>query len=709
MNQTSAEPSPSNPSGSSSLRVLPSVCALDCPDACALLIEVDGDRVVRLTGNPDHPITQGFACVKTARYPERQEQSDRLLQPMRRVGAKGEGKFEVISWQTAIDEISCRLRKIIDEYSGQSILPYCYAGTMGVIQGDTPKAFFRAIGALELDQTICATTGGAAWEANYGPNKISTDPEDLIEAKYIVLWGINVLRSNSHLAPILKAARKRGAKILHIDPYRNETSRFADEHWQIRVGTDAALALAIGREILAQGWENRDYLQSHASGLDEYRKACEPWTLERAAQFCDVPLSSLRIMVEAFAKSDPSFIKVGYGMTRNEGGGNALRAITLLPALLGSWTKLGGGAALSASGAFQLNRREITGEDLIAPTTRHVNMNCLASELLNANKKHHSNAETGSSNQASLSNQASADEMIRSLIVFNSNPAAVAPDSRRVREGLAREDLFTVVLEHFQTDTADYADYLLPATTFLEHPDVYTSYGHYYLQYADAVVKPRGQARTNRWIFQQLALAMQIDAPALYWDEATLIDKMLASENPWLKGIDREQLTLKKSIKLQLPKPFLPYADGSHFPDKKIRFSPPPAQLDFEEQPCDQYPLRLISPPGDFVVNTTMGNVPSILKLAGGEPSVLIHPADAQKYGITASKPTRITSRYGQIDRKTIISDDAKEGVVISVGQWWPKLSPDRKSLNDLTSERLTDLGGGSTFGNPVVHIGPAC
>jgi anaerobic selenocysteine-containing dehydrogenase len=406
-------------------------------------------------------------------------------------------------------------------------------------------------------------------------------------------------------------------------------------------------------------------------------------------------------MVEAFAKSDPSFIKVGYGMTRNEGGGNALRAITLLPALLGSWTKLGGGAALSTSGAFQLNRSEITGENLIAPNTRHVNMNCLASELLGANTNSTSNASVTSNKQLS------AKEVIRSLIVFNSNPAAVAPDSRRVREGLAREDLFTVVLEHFQTDTADYADYLLPATTFLEHPDVYTSYGHYYLQYADAVVEPRGQARNNRWIFQQLAHAMKIDAPALYWDEATLIDKMLASENPWLKGIDRDQLTSKKSIKLQLPKPFLPYADGSHFPDKKIRFAPPPAQIDFEEQPCNQYPLRLISPPGDFVVNTTMGNVPSILKLAGGEPSVLIHPADAQKYGIAASQTTRITSRYGQIDRKTIISEDAKEGVVISVGQWWPKLSPDRKSLNDLTSERLTDLGGGSTFGNPVVHIGP--
>lgn len=667
----------------SKLKVLPSVCALDCPDACALHIQIDGDRVVGLTGDPQHPITQGFACVKTARYPERQEQSDRLLVPMRRVGKKGEGKFEPITWDIALDEIADKLRFILRSYSGQAILPYNYAGTMGVIQGDTPKSFFRAIGALELDQTICATTGGAAWEANYGPNKISTDPEDLVHAKTIVLWGINVLRSNSHLAPILKAARKRGAKILHIDPYRNETSRFADEHWQIRVGTDAALALAIGREILAQGWEDKNYLRAHAIGLDEYRQACEPWTLERAAEFCDVNLDSLRSFVHDYAKSTPSFIKVGYGMTRNEGGGNALRAVTLLPALIGAWQHLGGGAALSTSGAFQLNRYEITGGNRLIANARHVNMNCLASELLDPNQS------------------------VRSLIVYNSNPAAVAPDSARVRQGLCRDDLFTVVLEHFQTDTADYADYLLPATTFLEHADIYTSYGHYYLQYADPVVPARGQAKTNRWVFQQLALRLGLDVPELHWDEDHLIDKLLDSKNPWLQGISRANLTKEKSIKLRLPQPFLPYADGSNFEDKKIRFSPPPQQLQFEEEPCEQFPLRLISPPGAVVVNTTMGNVPSILKIAGGEPTILIHPLDAERFGITDAQPTRITSRYGEICRKAVVTDDAKQGVVISVGQWWPKLSPDKKSLNDLTSERLTDLGGGSTFGNPVVRVAP--
>ena len=666
---------------SQSLRVLPSVCALDCPDACALHITVDGDRVVDLNGDPAHPITRGFACVKTARYPERQEQSDRLLVPLRRVGPKGAGRFEPVSWDDAIDEIAARLKSIIDQHGAQSVLPYHYGGTMGVIQGDAPKAFFRAIGALELDQTICATTGGAAWEANYGPNKLSTDPEDLVHARYIVLWGINALRSNSHLAPILKEARKQGAKILHIDPYRNETSRFADEHWQIRVGTDAALALAIGGEILRQGLHDEAYLQAYAHGLEEYQRACFEWPLERAAEYCDVPLDCLRSMVHDYATAEVSFIKVGYGMTRNEGGGNALRAITLLPALLGAWCQRGGGAAMSTSGAFQLQRDGVTGVHLASSTARKVNMNCLASELERQ------------------------EDPIRAMFVFNSNPAAVAPDSSRIRKGLARDDLFTVVLEHFQTDTADYADYLLPATTFLEHADVYTSYGHYYLQYADPVVKPRGEAKSNRWFFEQLSKKFGLTDPCLYWNTKQLLDELLDSPNPWLRGIDSARLTRERSVKLQLPSPFLPYAAGSNYPDGKIRFSPPPSQLTFEEQPDDEYPLRLISPPGAVVVNTTMGNVASIIKQAGGEPHVILHPSDAARFGISHQSRIRITSKTGSIVRKALVSEDSRPGVLIAVGQWWPKLAPDRKSLNDITSERLTDLGGGSTFGNPVVRV----
>lgn len=663
---------------------LPSVCALDCPDACSLRITVENNRVTKLEGDGNHPVTQGFACAKMYRYPERQESTERLLHPLRRVGPKGAGRFEQVSWDEALDEIALRLQTVLQKYGPQSILPYCYSGTLGKVEGNHPLAFFRALGALELDQTICAATGGAGWEANYGPRKISTDPEDLIHSKLIVLWGINALRSNTHVAPFLKAARQRGARILHIDPYYNETSRFADEHWQIRVGTDAALALAIGGELIRRNLIDQAYLQQYAHGFEDYAKECEEWPLERAAEYCGLSLAALQRFVSDYGHATAPYIKVGYGMTRNEGGGNAIRAITLLPAITGAWKTIGGGAGLSTSGAFPLNMTHCGGQHLLQPGVRHVNMNCLASALEDR------------------------QSLISSLFVFNSNPVAVAPDSSRVRAGMARDDLFTVVLEHFQTDTADYADYLLPATTFLEHPDLYTSYGHYYLQWADAVVEPRGEAKPNTWIFAQLAKRLGLEDESLYWSAEQLASDMLDSDHPWMRGITWERLRDERSIKLMLPRPFLPYADGSHFEDQKIRFSPTPTQIEFEEQPCESYPYRLISPPGRFILNTSMGNLASVQKMSGGQPQVVIHPSDAERIGVTDLQMIRITSRYGSIVRQAIVSTDALAGTVIALGQWWPKLAPDSKSLNDLTSERLTDLGGGSTFGNPTVQCVPA-
>ena len=667
-----------------SSRLLPTVCALDCPDACSLKITVQQNRVVKLEGDAAHPVTQGFACAKMYRYPERQEHEDRLLRPLRRSGSKGKGCFEPVSWNEALDEIAAKTQQIIDRYGAQSILPYCYSGTLGKVEGNHPLAFFRALGALELDQTICAATGGAGWEANYGPQKLSTDPEDLIHSRLIVFWGINALRSNTHIAPFVKEARRRGARILHIDPFYNETSRFADEHWQIRVGTDAALALAIGREMIQRDLIDHEYLTQYADGFQQYKEQCQEWTLERAAEFCGLPLEPISRFVDQYGREAAPYIKVGYGMTRNEGGGNAIRAITLLPALVGAWKVIGGGGALSTSGAFPLNMRRCGGAELKKPGVRHVNMNCLASSLLDT------------------------EQPIHGLFVFNSNPAAVAPDSSRIRKGLTRDDLFTVVLEHFQTDTADYADYLLPATTFLEHQDLYTSYGHYYLQWAEPVVEPRGEAKPNTWIFAELAKRLKLGDETLYWSAEQLAQDMLTSDHPWMRGITWERLKDERSIKLTLPRPFLPYASGSNFPGGKIRFSPPPKQLEFEEQPCERFPYRLISPPGPFILNTSMGNLKSIQKMSGGQPQILVHPDDAKRIGIVDEQRVKITSRYGSIVRKATVSDDARQGTIIALGQWWPKLAPDGKSLNDLTSERLTDLGGGSTFGNPTVNCEPA-
>lgn len=658
-------------------------CPLDCPDACSLLVTVEDGQMTKLEGNPDHPITKGFACVKMYPYPERQNHPERLTHPLKRVGAKGEGRFERVTWEEALDDIAAKLGHIVDQHGGEAVLPYCYAGTMGWVERDHSLALFRALGASELDQTICATTGGAGWEANYGPSKLAPDPDDVAHAKFIILWGVNSLRSNSHLTPVLKAARQRGAHILHIDPYRNETSRFADEHWQLNVGTDAALALAMGKVIIDEELVDEAYVGAYGGGFEAYRAACEAWPLERAAVFCGLEPSQIRTAAIAFAKSRAGYIRIGYGMSRNEGGGNATRAVTLLPALTGAWQHQGGGAAVSTSGGFALNTRRLGGKHLLKPGVRHINMSQIASGL------------------------ELTDNPVKAVVVFNSNPVAVAPDSSRVRNGFARDDLFTVVLEHFQTDTADYADYLLPATTFLEHPDLYTSYGHYLLQWADPVVAPTGECRPNTWVFRELAKRMGIEDETLDWSAEDVARDLLSGDHPFVKGITFETLRDRGFVKLNLPQPFRPYAQGSHFADGKIRFGPAPEQLVFEEQPTDSYPLRLISPPGSHVLNTSMGNIASLLKAAGGEPQVIVHPDDAARYGVTHGERIRVTSAQGSIVRKVIVSQDARIGTVIAIGQWWPKLAPDGKSLNDLTSERLTDLGEGSTFGNPVVAIAP--
>ncbi len=422
-------------------------------------------------------------------------------------------------------------------------------------------------------------------------------------------------------------------------------------------------------------------LKAYANDLPNYRAACAQWPVKRAADFCGLAAERIYAIAKQFANTQASFIRLGYGMTRNEGGGNAVRTISLLPALTGAWLKHGGGANISTSGGFTLNKTRYSGERLRKAGLRRINQNQLASAL------------------------ESSKNPLKALFIFNSNPAAVAPDSSRVRAGLAREDLFTVVLEHFQTDSADYADYLLPATTFLEHPDIYTAYGHYHLQWAEAVVSPFGEAKPNSWVFRELAKRLDLKDETLYWSTEELAKDLLDSKHPFLEGISFDRLKKERSTKLNLPQDFRPYAQGSHFPDKKIRFSPAPKQIDFIEQPNKDYPLRLISPPGSHILNTSMGNIDSLVKAAGGEPQVMVHPDDAKHFGISNGKHYRILSTQGSILRKIIVSKDAPQGTVIALGQWWPKLAPDGKSLNDLTSERLTDLGAGSTFGNIVVRI----
>ncbi|WP_287930086.1 molybdopterin-dependent oxidoreductase, partial [Thermus sp.] len=539
-------------------------CPLDCPDACSLLLTLEEGRLSRVEGDPRHPVTQGFACAKTYRYPERAR--ERLLYPMRRVGKKGEGRFERISWEEALEEIAERLRAILDTHGGEAILPYHYAGTMGLVENQHPLAFFRAIGASELEETICSTAGSAAWEMTYGP-RLGPDPEEVPEARYILLWGINSLSTNSHLTPFLKEARRRGAKVVHIDPYENPTSRFADEHIKLRPGTDAALAYALAHVLFRENLVDWEYLKESATGLEAFQEEARKWPPERAEALTGVPKEAMERLARELGEAKRVFLRVGYGMTRHPGGGNALRAAILLPALVGAWRYPGCGALLSTSGAFPLNKRFLGGRHLLEgshphegyfrpnPRVRRINMNQLASALTRLAPP------------------------IRALFVFNSNPLVVAPDTGRVKEGLLREDLLTVVLEQVPTETALYADYLLPATFFYEHPDLYTSYGHYYLSWNEPLTEPQGEARPNTWVFRELGRRLGLREPTLYWTAEEVAESLLDVDHPYLAGINLKRLKEEGFVKLNLPKPFLPFRKGP------VRFSPPPEVIPTQTLP----------------------------------------------------------------------------------------------------------------------------
>lgn len=671
-------------------RKVRTTCPLDCPDACSLIATIDdsSNTLIKIEGDTNHPITQGFACVKTYRYPERNHHPDRPLYPMRRVGAKGEGRFERVSWEEALDEIAEKLKGILEQHGPEALLPYHYAGTMGLMEYEHPLTFFRALGATALDTTICSTAGSAAWEASYGA-RFGVDPEDVPNAKFILLWGINSLHTNTHLTPFLKQARKNGAHIVHIDPYENLTSRFADEHIKIRPGTDAALAYGMARVIVKANLQDTEYLGRMARGFEEFMQVAEEWTPQKVEAVTSVPAETVERIALDFARAKTSFIRTSYGITRHPGGASALRSIILLPAITGAWKHKGGGALLSTSGGFPLNRENLGGRMFLsspplsaggvpkAGGSRHVNMTQIGTALTQL------------------------EPPIRALFVFNSNPAVVAPRSDLVRQGLLREDLFTVVLEQALTETTRYADYLLPATTFLEHPDLYTAYGHYYLSWNQAVMPPQGEAKPNTWVFAELAKRLNLQEPTLYWSAEQMTRSLLDSEHPWLEGITLERLQQEGFVRINKPQGYLPYSESVSTPSGKIQFDPPPQVILTE--PTAEFPLILMTPPAKHFLNSTYGHIDRLVQGEGGEPQLLIHPEDAAAYGLKDGMLVQIRSQHGAVIRKAKVTEAPIVGTVVLEGTWWERYAPDGKGINYLTGEHLTDLGEGSTFhSNPV-------
>ena len=685
--------------------VVRGACPHDCPDTCATLVTVDqSGRATKIQGDPAHPVTSGFLCAKVNRYLERTYHPDRLTTPLRRVGPKGSGRFAACSWDDAIAEIAAKLNAIrTGPHGPQAILPYSYAGTMGQLQGSSmDRRFFHAIGASKLNRTICAEAGRVGMMMTVG-GSVGADPEGVPQSDLILLWGTNTLTANPHLWPFVLDARKNGARVICIDPIRTRTAEQCDEWIAIRPGTDAALALGIMHELFAHDWLDHDYIAQYTTGVDDLRARAAEWPVERAADVSGISAERIRTLAREYGASKAGFIRINYGLQRHAGGGMAVRTIACLPALTGHWRRAGGGVNLSSSGAFAFNKDALQRPDL-GPPTRTINMSLLGHALTKPD------AGVGG-------------PPVQALIVYNSNPAAVAPQLNTVRAGLARDDLFTVVLEHFQTDTADWADIVLPATTQLEHWDVHTSYGHLHATLNRPAIAPIGESLPNTEIFRRIAAAMHIDEPSLRDDDLTLIRQALESNNVRMTGVTFDALLDRGWVRLNLPRPYVPFECGGFLtPSGKCEFvSPRLAAMGIDPVPtyiapyesaesdpllAERYPLQLISSPAHQFLNTSFVNVPT-LRRAAKEPECVMHPDDAGLRGIAAEQMVQIGNDRGAFNARVRISDGIRPGVIWAPSIWWSKLSSDHRNPNDTTSQRLTDMGEGPVFYDNLVEVTP--
>ena len=677
------------------MATLHSVCALDCPDACSVLVNVEDGRATRLRGNPDHPVTRGFLCGKVAQYLEREYSPQRLLYPQKRMGAKGEGRFARISWDEALDTIAQKLASAARESGPESILPYSYAGTMGLLNGaGMDRRFFHRLGASRLDRTICATAGAAALTATLGV-RYGTEPEQFRHAKLILAWAANIHGTNVHLWPFIVEAKRNGAKLYVIDPIRTRTAALADRHLRIYPGSDLALALGLMHVIVGEKLHDADYVARYTNGFEALTERVRAYPPERVAALTGIAKDDIVQLAREYATTRPAAIRLNYGVQRSEQGGAAVRAITALPALAGSWREVGGGLQLSTSHAFQLNRVGLEMPELqlrspLGREARLVNMAELGKALTSLDAP-----------------------PVKAMVVYNSNPAAIAPNQNLVLRGLAREDLFTVVLEQFQTDTADYADVLLPATTFLEHTDLYFAYGHYYLQLARPVVAPPGEARSNVEVFRALAGRMGFDDACFRESEDDMIRTLLASGHPFLEGITLDRLERERSVRLNVSAPgapFLPFAEGGFgTPSGKCEFGAedldyhPPVESRFGNQELRQrYPLELISSKNDDSMNSTFGNRDSVDRQTA---ALHIHPEDAGVRRVRTGDLVRAFNDRGSLLLVAEVNGAVPPGLVRAPSVRWNKLSTGRRNANALTSDRLTDLGGGPVFYNCLVEV----
>jgi anaerobic selenocysteine-containing dehydrogenase len=665
-------------------------CPHDCPDTCALITTVQNGVAIRVQGNPDHRHTDGALCTKVSRYTERTYHPERILHPLKRTGPKGSGQFERISWAQALDAIAERLKPIASR-NAEAILPYSYAGTMGQVQSEGMAArFFNQLGASQLERTICASAAAEALMCTLG-NKVGMKVEHFAESQLILIWGSNSIASNLHFWRLANQAKRNGAKLICIDPRRSETADKCHEHIALRPGTDAALALSLMHQLITHDWLDHGYIAEHTLGWEGLRERALQWPPERAAEVCGVPVQQITDLAKAYGTTRPAAIRLNYGMQRVRGGGNAVRAVACLPALVGAWRHKAGGMLLSSSGFFPVDRPALHRPDLLnGRRPRLLNMITVGDDL-----QRESSPEFG--------------PQIEALIVYNSNPVAVAPDSSQVVKGFSREDLFTVVLEHFQTDTADYADIILPATTQLEHWDVHAAYGHTDVMLNQPAIAPQGEARSNASIFRALAQRMGFDDPCFSDSDETLARTAFGDKVPFDTLLEQGYATL--------PVPEAPFAEGNFpTPSGRCEFAssrlaargldPLPDHLpNFEAAGSSaEFPLAMISPPARNFLNSSFVNVKSLRDIEG-EPLLEIHADDAAARGIEGGEVVRVFNQRGEHRCKVQVSKRARPGVVNGLGIWWRKLGLDGTNVNQLTSQHITDIGNGPVFYDCLVQV----
>ena len=685
------------------LTVVRGACPHDCPDTCAWEVTVEDGRAVALRGVKEHPLTQGRLCAKVNHYLERAYSPDRVLHPLRRTGSKGQHGFERISWDEALGEIATRLGEIVRDHGGEAVLPYSYMGTQGVVQSASlDRRFFARIGATRLTRGICGSSAAAGYAATQGGTK-GMLPEDLRHSRFIVLWGTNTIVTNLHLWPFVTEARAGGARVVVIDPVETRTARSADWHVRPRPGTDAALALGLMHVIVAEGLHDADYVAQHAVGFEELCGRLHDYPPEQVAEITGVPAEEIRELARAYATTGPQAIRTLIGLGHHEQGGMTIRTIACLPVLVGAWRRLGGGIVGTTAWAAwaPLNLDPVERPDLEDRSLREVNMVQLGRAL------------TG------------LEPPIRALVVYNANPAAIAPDQGRVLAGLAREDLFTVVIEQFLTDTAAYADIVLPATTQLEHLDLVPSWGSVYLTLNRPAIEPVGESLPNSEIFRRLAARMGLE-PELFADtDEELVRTALQSEHPLLEGVTWERLLEHGYAKVSVGDDWRPYAEGGFGTGsgkaelystalEQQGHDPLPAHVAAAESPrgdpelAARYPLQLVTAKWSLhFLNSQYANMPRHLA-AEGEMPLGLSTEDAAARGIEDGATVRVFNDRGSVIACARVGSTVPPGVAALPSGWWASQADGGSSANALTRDALTDLGSGCAFHDALVEVEPS-